>query len=46
MAGDLQEGTLDRDSLEKRLSCAVSINLAKESRFEQLYLKYMDLKPN
>jgi uncharacterized 2Fe-2S/4Fe-4S cluster protein (DUF4445 family) len=46
MARDLLEGRLDRDSLEKRLSCAVSINLAKESSFEQLYLRYMDLKPN
>jgi uncharacterized 2Fe-2S/4Fe-4S cluster protein (DUF4445 family) len=46
MARDLREGRLDRDSLEKRLSCAVSINLAKEGSFEQLYLRYMDLKPN
>jgi uncharacterized 2Fe-2S/4Fe-4S cluster protein (DUF4445 family) len=46
MARDLLEGRLDRDSLEKRLSGAVSINLAKEDSFEQLYLKYIDLKPN
>jgi uncharacterized 2Fe-2S/4Fe-4S cluster protein (DUF4445 family) len=46
MACALQDGRLDKASLEERLSSALSINLAEQDKFEQLYLKYMDLNPN
>jgi uncharacterized 2Fe-2S/4Fe-4S cluster protein (DUF4445 family) len=46
MADDLQEGRIDKASLEERLSSALSINLAEQDKFEQLYLKYMYLNSN
>lgn len=41
---DLWNGRTDRQRLQERLSSIESINLARQEEFEELYVRYMDLK--
>ena len=41
---DLWQHEVDRQTLEQSLSSVESINLAKQSAFEQLYIKYMNFE--
>ena len=41
---DLLSGSMDKETLENRLSFIESINLAEQEEFEALYVKYMDFR--
>ena len=41
---DLLRGSVDKETLENRLSFIESINLAEQEEFETLYVKYMDFR--
>ncbi len=41
---DLLSGSVDKETLENRLSFIESINLAEQGEFETLYVKYMDFR--
>ena len=41
---DLLSGSMDKETLENRLSFIESINLAEQEEFETLYVKYMDFR--
>lgn len=46
LACDLYGKVTKKQELEKKISSVESINLAKQERFERLYLSYMNLSPN